>query len=539
MSSSNTKKRRVGGDTPAAETDNNNNELIAMKSSIDELVHQNRTQNENIANILQLMKGMQDEMKDMRGEITQLRQKCDDMHTKLNENADSANHKLKYHDMLLQNQKWKYSARHPSDDYWNSVQDSGLDYEANAFVTEIKKCTEKMRYCTGDDHIDFSIATDHLPYNNELLPHWREFATALEQYQYHLEQKDPKLFSIEQNGYTSSLSRLCLGEMELPEEVLNLLSKALKSTHFQHVVFSNNKFSQKGIDFALDCLESNHKCKHFELHDDPCSMKDIERCSEIVKDHPSIERLTLYECKGDDVQGYEMLKLIMTAGRKKLKHVDLSSNNINTRGGAFIPIFLAGNHMLKSLAIKENHLDDDDVAAIAAALAYNTKMETLELGDNDNITSRGWKTLSKAVFDKTSLNAAADSNHTCQIDFPLHDDTYEQIREMNGSTSYHMRRFVPTKVRQKKIYSILSKRNRTMSNVDHFDDDKPVELLPDMLHSIQKCADYHVLETDTDTDEDKKYSPPQDNSDVKPLSIMFEILQRWDKSLAVFEALSS
>lgn len=473
------------------------------------------------------------------------------MHTKQNINStdiksgfdvvsgrfDKMENKLKYHDILLQNQKWEYSASRPSEDYWNSVQDSGLDYEANTFVTEIKKSTEKMRYCTGDDHIDFSLATDHLPYNNELLPHWREFATALEQYQYHLEQKDPKLFSIKQNGYTS---RLCLGEMELPEEVLNLLSKALKSTHFPHVVFSNNKFSQKGIDFALDYLESNHKCKHFELHDDPCcSMKVIERLSEIVKDHPSIERLTLYECKDDDVQGYDMLQLIMTAGRKKLKHVDLSSNNINTRGGAFIPIFLAGNHILKSLAIKENHLDDDDVAAIAAALAYNTKMETLELGDNDNITSRGWKTLSKAVFDKTSLNAAADSNHTCQIDFPLYDDTYEQIREMNGSTSYHMRRFVPTKVRQKKIYSILSKRNRTMSNVDHFDDDKPVELLPDMLHSIQKYADYHVLETATETDEKKENTPPQDNSDVKPLSIMFEILQRWDTSLAVFEALSS
>jgi len=78
-SSSNTKKRRVGGDMPAAETDNSNNELIAIKSSIDELVHQNRTQNENITNLLQVMKGMQDEMRDMRGEITQLRQKCDSL----------------------------------------------------------------------------------------------------------------------------------------------------------------------------------------------------------------------------------------------------------------------------------------------------------------------------------------------------------------------------------------------------------------------------------------------------------------------------
>jgi hypothetical protein len=56
-----------------------------------------------------------------------------------------------------------------------------------------------------------------------------------------------------------------------------------------------------------------------------------------------------------------------------------------------------------------------------------------------------------------------------------------------------------------------------------------------MIYSIQKYADYHVHETD----EKKEVTPPQDNSDVKPLSIVFEILHRWDKSLAVFEALSS
>ena len=146
------KKRRVGCDTSAAETVNNNNELIAIKSTIDELVHQNRTQNENITNLLQLMKGMKDdmkfmqsEMKDMQGKITQLRQKCDDMHTKLNENADSTNHKLKYHDVLLQNQKWKYSARYPSDDYWNSVRGSDQYYEAKRFLEEMKKCTEEIR----------------------------------------------------------------------------------------------------------------------------------------------------------------------------------------------------------------------------------------------------------------------------------------------------------------------------------------------------------------------------------------------------------
>ena len=64
-------------------TSNTNAELM------NELVHQNRTQNDNIATILQLLKGMQSEMKDTRGEITQLRKKCDDMHTDVSSDMKS------------------------------------------------------------------------------------------------------------------------------------------------------------------------------------------------------------------------------------------------------------------------------------------------------------------------------------------------------------------------------------------------------------------------------------------------------------------
>ena len=86
----------------------------------------------------------------------------------------------------------------------------------------------------------------------------------------------------------------------------------------------------------------------------------------------------------------------------------------------------------------------------------------------------------------------------------------------------------PTYVRRKKIYSILSSRNRKYSNVEHFED-VPVELLPDMLVSIQKYANYHVPDR----------APGRSEHDVIPLSIVYEILQRWDKSLAAFESLSS
>ena len=202
----NTKKRRVEGgarvsiDGAGCSEGDSSAGLIAMKSTIDELVQQNRTHNENMASMLQLMKRMQGEMKDMRGEITQLEEKCDDMESSLL--FSSADHrisienklgkmeanimeKIDYHEILLQNQQWKYSAEELSDEYWDN---NANPYTAKGFLEEMKKCTKEMRYGTGDTGIVSLNA--HLPYNEEFLPHWKEFANALQQYRCYLERAE-------------------------------------------------------------------------------------------------------------------------------------------------------------------------------------------------------------------------------------------------------------------------------------------------------------------------------------------------------------
>ena len=60
--------------------------------------------------------------------------------------------KLKYHDILLQNQKWVYSAPRPSADYWGTLEEEE-ENEAEDFLEQIKKCTEEMRYGTGNGEI--------------------------------------------------------------------------------------------------------------------------------------------------------------------------------------------------------------------------------------------------------------------------------------------------------------------------------------------------------------------------------------------------
>ena len=63
-----------------------------------------------------------------------------------------------------------------------------------------------------------------------------------------------------------------------------------------------------------------------------------------------------------------------------------------------------------------------------------------------------------------------------------------------------------------KIYSILSTRNETMSNVQHFGN-IDVKLLPNVLETVQN----------------QKYSNGSGNDSVNASSIVYEIMRFWDQ----------
>jgi len=516
----NTKKRRVGGGDTGVSDNGGGSELAAIKSMMQELVQQNRTQIDMISN-------MQGKINNMQGEITRLSQKCNTTETTIksvkvsqgkslaaiNSRFDEVNDKLKYHDILLQNQGWKYSAPHPSTEYWSNF-DEDEENEAEDFLNHIKKSTEDMRYGTGDGEIEINA---NVSYNEELLPHWEEFAEALEQYHYHLKQTPDIVSTLE------------LLNVELPETVIDLLSNAFESTHFQKIDMRHNGFGQKGINFTLKYLRSNRNLEELYLVGNPINnIADVKKLCKILRQHPSIENLALDNCKGGDINGYVMLTRIMTAGKNKLKLIRLSNNSISTEGGTFISDFLTTNPILENLSLEGNQLDDQDAIGISNAMKQNNHLCFLKLTDN-NITKVGWMALREAEFDNTSLNAAADSNHMCNMKYPP--DGSELIEgldiiEMNGDRN-HTLAFNAEVVRQKKIYSVLSSRNRDNSNVGHFEDIQ-VKLLPNMVHSIQKYSNYY---------QDDDIS--QAMGHVQPLSIVYEICRNWDESLAVFEALSS
>lgn len=166
--------------------------------------------------------------------------------------------------------------------------------------------------------------------------------------------------------------------MELPDEVLDLLSEALESTNFTRFILKDNNFGRKGIGFALKYLMSNRLLKKFGLFDNPIdNMVQIKQLSQVVKEHPSIEGLALSGCCGEVSDGYEMLQMIMTAGKNKLHVINISRNNISTGGDTFISDFLANNQMLLTLKLCGNQLDDNDANAIASALKHNTILQRI------------------------------------------------------------------------------------------------------------------------------------------------------------------
>ena len=66
--------------------------------------------------------------------------------------------------------------------------------------------------------------------------------------------------------------------------------------------------------------------------------------------------MTLDECRGESIDGNEMMKLVMTAGKHNLKAVDLGNNDISTGGDTFIPEFLASNPILENLVLTGNYI---------------------------------------------------------------------------------------------------------------------------------------------------------------------------------------
>ena len=459
--------------------------------------------------------------------------KCGSLADRLEGKVDAVHKQALMHhefnEMMLKNQSWQYSAALPSVD--DLIDDLYTEEEAEYLIGTakiLKALTTTMRrgefirhLGNSGVHVEMSMSESYPQFsyevNNELIPHWNEFAAALERF-------TPAINLLPENC-ESSFTFYCV---QMNHNVVLMMKKALMGKPFRNLYFTNNSDEDDyhggmTVDAILDIVESNKHLRKLEIFRHDISNHHIERLCSAVRNYRLVE---LDLCNSfDSGDGDEMLTSLLTIDDLTLEKLVMSSNNITTVGITLLAEFLATNPRLKELTLQSNNLNDSDAVLIANALRSNTTLRCLNLNYN-GITDAGQEALRRVLWDNSSLNAAADTNHCCKIDMGISSvpDYYAIFDDWNSHEEKQINR-------GRKIYHLLSSRNKTMSNAQHFGDIE-VKILPNMLEAVQK---YYDASLEYDLTNDMYEHDPK----VNPFSIVYEAIRKWDKAFPLYKLLGA
>jgi len=423
---------------------------------------------------MQDMKSKLSRMDEMQNEIDSIKKRCGTLERSMK--------------ILTNENNWEYSAPSIPSSYWTNL---GFDED---YVDAMEKFLRTIKIKTCDlrsgsiDGYDGTISLGDndgglmLRYDKSLLPHWKEFANALQLYQSQI--KVILLISIK--------------NIELPWIVTDLLTPALGGNIISDLSLCNNDISlgmgqRYRTKVAVGAINDNKYMREINWTSNHINnMEDVNYLADAITSHPYITDVCLENCFGEGINGYEALCSLLNGG--KIIKMNFARNNIRTGGGTEIPdyirnaervrkvdlgIFTSKNPPMMDLNLSNNHLDDNDAVLIARALEQNDSIGWLQLNNND-FTDIGIKALTKVTYDPTSLNSVSDSNHDVYYDEGfLPEGTPENLTKKSIN-------------RKMKIYCLLSSRNREGSNVYHLnlelddegDDSLGLKLAPKVLNLV-------------------------------------------------------
>ena len=117
---------------------------------------------------------------------------------------------------------------------------------------------------------------------------------------------------------------------------------------------------------------------------------------------------------------------MMISKFKSVTRLNLSWNNIGSSGSRALADMIACNLPLQHLILRHNFVGDAGCKMFASALKTNDTLLQLNLGYN-RISSLGTKDLRTAVWNTTSLNTLATSNHSILL-YGYHADDFYSSR---------------------------------------------------------------------------------------------------------------
>lgn len=341
-----------------------------------------------------------------------------------------------------------------SKEYWLS---QGFDTHT-AYSMEAFQCQLVDRKFTYGHVICFEPATPNIsiPHHDVLVQHWTKYMQNL------LERGRAKSLFIER--------------FELQYSSLNMIVPSVLKMHLSELGICNCRINANGLLLVAKALSQNHTLKRLLLNENQIDDIHVARTLSVaVKNHPTLQELCISHC-GVGTNA-DVLPTILY-GCSNLKTLRLNENNISSNNIAYIRYFIASNPSLTCLRLDKNLLSDTDATQLAAALTTNTNLQYLYLKGND-FTDEGKEELMKVVFDTTSLNAIATSNHNCEVVF----NSKVLTSHINENPTWSRKRKIQSKI----LLALYGMTNET-SVIQYFND-VPFELIPHALELIQKELD--------------------------------------------------
>lgn len=331
---------------------------------------------------------------------TELKLRCEKL-----EDANSAmERKVNYLEMLNRNKDWKYPLLIPTVDQLLARMEDMDELEVEdsiELMKDMKEVTTKMR--RGDKYKGIDLESNSVRVfqqsHDVLLPYWKEFASALKEYHCVIDYFQDETFTMR------------IEFLELPTQVLDMLSDALQQTHFHRLELEQN-FAEgvENSDFLTKCIKGNPQLRVLIWENNPITLTD-----ELFDAINSRARLSVIDLSGGSVHNSGVLELFTKLQCDTLEDLDLSDWPISdSLEPAVMLQFLAANPLLEKLNLWGVDFTNQDIISIAEVLRQNTTLRELRI-TIDAVDSEHFAVLDRLVFDDTSLNGAYDSQHTCKV----------------------------------------------------------------------------------------------------------------------------
>lgn len=204
------------------------------------------------------------------------------------------------------------------------------------------------------------------------------------------------------------LVKIDLDGCHLTDEKMTLFfSELVRSSSLKSLLLGDNEFGIAGVQSMVLFLRNAPNLSNINFFSNNNISKDGFELVISALDGKSVEELYFYNCNITDISALDTYNL------PNLQRLDLDGNNIGKEGCITLSnLIQKEGSNLKWLYLNNTGIDDEGTEILAAALKHNTKLISLDLEENDNITERGYKALLKVLIDVSSIESTYNSNNT-------------------------------------------------------------------------------------------------------------------------------